>query len=267
MAAEHSRRAAPLGAARPGASSAATTTRWPTASPMPSPSCAAPNTGSIPTPMPRSMRCATPACSLALVTNGAAETQRAKIERFELAHRFHHIQIEGEFGQGKPELAVYRHALERLGCRRRRRLDGRRQLRMGSRGAAAARHVRHLVRPVRRRRARPRHRPADAHHQAARRTGRVEPGKPPPAGFPASPRVTPKRYAFVYFVSGHTCSRADIRSRLSRGSLVVGAGRCLQCCHRQRSAGLRGGRTGELLRPFVVCRAVMAVGARRPPWL
>ena len=53
---------------------------------------------------------------LALVTNGAAETQRAKIERFDLEHRFEHIQIEGEFGQGKPELAVYRHALERLGC-------------------------------------------------------------------------------------------------------------------------------------------------------
>ena len=51
---------------------------------------------------------------LALVTNGAAETQRDKIERFELGHRFDHIQIEGEFGQGKPELAVYRHALERL---------------------------------------------------------------------------------------------------------------------------------------------------------
>jgi len=51
---------------------------------------------------------------LALVTNGAGETQRAKIERFDLAHRFDHIQIEGEFGQGKPELAVYRHALERL---------------------------------------------------------------------------------------------------------------------------------------------------------
>ena len=42
-------------------SSAAPTTRWPTASPMPSPSCAATNTGSIPTPTPRSMRCATPA--------------------------------------------------------------------------------------------------------------------------------------------------------------------------------------------------------------
>ena len=33
-----------------------------------------------------------------------------------LGHRFEHIQIEGEFGQGKPELAVYRHALERLDC-------------------------------------------------------------------------------------------------------------------------------------------------------
>lgn len=52
--------------------------------------------------------------ALGLVTNGAAAPQRAKIERFDLAHRFHHIQIEGEFGQGKPELAVYRHALERL---------------------------------------------------------------------------------------------------------------------------------------------------------
>jgi putative hydrolase of the HAD superfamily len=51
---------------------------------------------------------------LALVTNGASEIQRAKIERFDLAHRFDHIQIEGEFGQGKPEPAVYHHALERL---------------------------------------------------------------------------------------------------------------------------------------------------------
>jgi putative hydrolase of the HAD superfamily len=53
---------------------------------------------------------------LALVTNGASEIQRAKIERFDLGHRFDHIQIEGEFGRGKPELAVYEHALERLGC-------------------------------------------------------------------------------------------------------------------------------------------------------
>jgi putative hydrolase of the HAD superfamily len=52
---------------------------------------------------------------LGLVTNGSSVTQRAKIERFDLGHRFDHIQIEGEFGQGKPEPAVYRHALERLG--------------------------------------------------------------------------------------------------------------------------------------------------------
>ncbi len=53
---------------------------------------------------------------LALVTNGRGEIQRAKIERFDLARHFDHIQIEGEFGLGKPEPDVYRHALERLGC-------------------------------------------------------------------------------------------------------------------------------------------------------
>ena len=52
---------------------------------------------------------------LALVTNGAADMQRAKIERFALAHRFDHIQIEGEHGFGKPEEKAYRHAMEALG--------------------------------------------------------------------------------------------------------------------------------------------------------
>lgn len=52
---------------------------------------------------------------LALVTNGAAEMQRAKVERFELAHRFDHIQIEGEHGFGKPEERAYLHAMEALG--------------------------------------------------------------------------------------------------------------------------------------------------------
>jgi putative hydrolase of the HAD superfamily len=52
---------------------------------------------------------------LALVTNGAADTQRAKVERFELTHRFHHIQIEGEHGFGKPDERAYRHAMEALG--------------------------------------------------------------------------------------------------------------------------------------------------------
>jgi len=52
---------------------------------------------------------------LALVTNGAAEVQRAKIERFGLAPLFDAIVVEGEFGQGKPEPAVYAHALASLG--------------------------------------------------------------------------------------------------------------------------------------------------------
>lgn len=51
---------------------------------------------------------------LALITNGAALTQRAKVERFDLVHRFHHIQIEGEHGFGKPEEQAYRHAMEVL---------------------------------------------------------------------------------------------------------------------------------------------------------
>ncbi len=52
---------------------------------------------------------------LALVTNGAAETQRAKIVRFALANRFDHIQIEGEHGFGKPDERAYHHAMETLG--------------------------------------------------------------------------------------------------------------------------------------------------------
>jgi len=45
---------------------------------------------------------------MALVTNGAAAPQRAKIERFALG--------EGEFGAGKPDRRVYEHALGRLGA-------------------------------------------------------------------------------------------------------------------------------------------------------
>jgi len=51
---------------------------------------------------------------LALVTNGSRQEQRAKIERFDLEHHFDHIQIEGEFGLGKPHDAAYRHALETM---------------------------------------------------------------------------------------------------------------------------------------------------------
>ena len=52
---------------------------------------------------------------LALVTNGAAGAQRAKVERFALSDRFDHIQIEGEHGFGKPEERAYLHAMQALG--------------------------------------------------------------------------------------------------------------------------------------------------------
>lgn len=54
--------------------------------------------------------------TLALVTNGDAETQRAKITQFDLERRFDHVQIEGEHGFGKPDERAYRHALQTLGC-------------------------------------------------------------------------------------------------------------------------------------------------------
>jgi putative hydrolase of the HAD superfamily len=53
---------------------------------------------------------------LALVTNGASDAQRAKIDRFDLANRFDHIQIEGEHAFGKPDERAYLHALHRLGA-------------------------------------------------------------------------------------------------------------------------------------------------------
>lgn len=52
---------------------------------------------------------------LALITNGAAAPQRAKVVRFALEHRFDHIQIEGEHGFGKPEERAYTHAMAVLG--------------------------------------------------------------------------------------------------------------------------------------------------------
>jgi putative hydrolase of the HAD superfamily len=52
---------------------------------------------------------------LALVTNGQAEPQRGKVERFDLARRLDHVQIEGEHGFGKPEERAYRHAMQALG--------------------------------------------------------------------------------------------------------------------------------------------------------
>jgi putative hydrolase of the HAD superfamily len=54
---------------------------------------------------------------LALITNGDAQAQRRKIDRFGLAPLFDHILIEGEFGVGKPDERVYLHALGQLNVR------------------------------------------------------------------------------------------------------------------------------------------------------
>ena len=54
---------------------------------------------------------------LGLITNGDAREQRDKIARYDLARFFDVIVIEGEFGAGKPDESVYRHALGALGAR------------------------------------------------------------------------------------------------------------------------------------------------------
>lgn len=52
---------------------------------------------------------------LALLTNGSGAAQRRKIDRFGLAPLFDCVVIEGEFGAGKPDERVYRHACDQLG--------------------------------------------------------------------------------------------------------------------------------------------------------
>ena len=54
---------------------------------------------------------------LALITNGAAEPQRAKVVGVARGQRVDNIQIEGEHGFGKPEERAYTHAMEVLRCR------------------------------------------------------------------------------------------------------------------------------------------------------
>jgi putative hydrolase of the HAD superfamily len=56
------------------------------------------------------------AVPLGLITNGGAEAQRAKLERFELAPLFDYVGIEGERGFGKPDPRSYTTALVALGC-------------------------------------------------------------------------------------------------------------------------------------------------------
>ena len=53
---------------------------------------------------------------LGLITNGAKEPQRAKIDRFGLEPLFDSIVIEGEYGIGKPDRSVFEYSLGKLGA-------------------------------------------------------------------------------------------------------------------------------------------------------
>jgi putative hydrolase of the HAD superfamily len=55
-------------------------------------------------------------CTLALVTNGAGCLQREKLAASGLAHRFAAVVVSADVGIGKPDAAVFRHALAQLGA-------------------------------------------------------------------------------------------------------------------------------------------------------
>lgn len=52
---------------------------------------------------------------MVLITNGSAEKQRGKINRFCLSGFFEFCLIEGEVGVGKPDTRVFEIALQNLG--------------------------------------------------------------------------------------------------------------------------------------------------------
>jgi putative hydrolase of the HAD superfamily len=54
---------------------------------------------------------------LAVVTNGASCLQREKLAASGLAERFHAVVVSGDLGAGKPDAAVFAHALDALGAR------------------------------------------------------------------------------------------------------------------------------------------------------
>ena len=51
---------------------------------------------------------------MALLTNGSSDSQRGKVDKHGLAEFFDHIQIEGEFGIGKPDERAFPNALRFL---------------------------------------------------------------------------------------------------------------------------------------------------------
>jgi len=53
---------------------------------------------------------------MALITNGEARNQRRSVTQHNLERYFDCIVIEGEFGCGKPDQRVFRHALDAVAC-------------------------------------------------------------------------------------------------------------------------------------------------------
>jgi len=56
-----------------------------------------------------------PRFSLALVTNGASDTQRENLRVLDIEHRFGAVVISGEVGVAKPDARIFRFALHELG--------------------------------------------------------------------------------------------------------------------------------------------------------
>jgi putative hydrolase of the HAD superfamily len=54
--------------------------------------------------------------AFALITNGASDLQREKLEASELGDRFAAVVVSGEFGIGKPDPTIFEHALAQLGA-------------------------------------------------------------------------------------------------------------------------------------------------------
>jgi putative hydrolase of the HAD superfamily len=57
--------------------------------------------------------------TLALITNGASDLQREKLEASELGDRFAAVIVSAEFGIGKPDPTIFEHALAQLGADKR----------------------------------------------------------------------------------------------------------------------------------------------------
>jgi putative hydrolase of the HAD superfamily len=57
-----------------------------------------------------------PIYPLGLITNGPADIQRQEIQTLGIGHYFQTVLIEGEMGEGKPRLSVFRRAETEVGC-------------------------------------------------------------------------------------------------------------------------------------------------------